>query len=128
MLHRRDAEDAEFKIFLLSAERAESKKAHPPEADYTFNSFTILTMPSHIMGALKFRSNPRVRPDSSPKGLRSFSFAGLNGKGKNLSSLRPLRLCGVTQLASRQQVFTERHRRYIQCIILNVKVMPDIKG
>ena len=85
-------------------------------------------MPSRIMSTLKFRSNPRVRPDSSPKGLRSFSFAELNGKGKNLSSLRPLRLCGVTQLASRQQIFTQGLRRYIQCIILNVKVMPDVKG
>ena len=64
IFHRRDAEDAEFKIFLLSAERAESKKAHPPEADYTFNSLTILTMPSRIMGTLKFKSNPKLRPDS----------------------------------------------------------------
>ena len=64
-IHRRDAESAEIElIFLLSAEWPESKKTHPPDADYSLNSFTIRTMPSFMTGTLKFKINPKVRPDN----------------------------------------------------------------
>jgi hypothetical protein len=40
------------------------KQKYPALRGYSFNSFTIRTIPSRITGTLKFRSNPRLRPDN----------------------------------------------------------------
>jgi len=62
--HRRDAEDAENFFFLLSVERAESKKIQST-CGHSFKLFTTRTSPSRMTAVLKFKISPK------------FSFASL---------------------------------------------------
>jgi hypothetical protein len=87
-IHRKGAENAEAYLFLLSAERAESKRAQPFGPYYLLESSIV----KFHHPAMDHESEAVIVPLRA--GLRNFPLAASQRQSENHLSLRTLWLCG----------------------------------